>query len=65
MEREILREALRRAKTRREAAASLGLTRHQFAYRAKVPGWYYVEAKLVAPTHDPIVYALAVATRRR
>lgn len=35
----------------------------RLAYRAKVAGTYYVEAKLVAPERDPVQYRLALSRR--
>jgi subtilisin family serine protease len=35
----------------------------RLAYRARVGGTYYLEAKLVSPTHDPVQYRLAVSRR--
>ena len=32
----------------------------RLAYRARVSGTYYLEAKLVSPTHDPVQYRLAL-----
>jgi hypothetical protein len=39
-------------------------TQERLAYTARAPGTYYLEVKLVAPTEDPAVYRLALATRR-
>jgi hypothetical protein len=36
----------------------------RLAYTATVPGTYYLEVKLVAPTQDPVTYRLGVAARR-
>ena len=35
----------------------------RLAYRARVGGIYYLEAKLVAPSHDPVQYRLALSRR--
>jgi hypothetical protein len=35
----------------------------RLAYRARVSGTFYLEAKLVSPVHDPVQYRLAVSRR--
>jgi len=35
----------------------------RLAYRARVGGIYYLEAKLVSPSHDPVQYRLALSRR--
>jgi hypothetical protein len=35
----------------------------RLAYRARVTGIYYLEAKLVSPSHDPVQYGLALSRR--
>jgi hypothetical protein len=37
----------------------------RLAYRARVGGTYYLEAKLVSPTHDPVQYGLSLSVSRR
>jgi hypothetical protein len=38
-------------------------TQLRLSFRAKATGTYYIEAKLVAPTHDPVQYRLALSRR--
>jgi hypothetical protein len=35
----------------------------RLAYKARVGGTYYLEAKLVSPTRDPVQYRLALSRR--
>jgi subtilisin family serine protease len=35
----------------------------RLAYRARVAGTYYLEAKLISPAHDPVPYRLALTRR--
>jgi hypothetical protein len=58
-------ESLRTPVTKRAAQSLRFGVQERLAHTAQMTGTYYLEAKLVAPTHDPIVYTLAVATRRR
>ncbi len=38
-------------------------TQARLSYRATEPGTYYLAAKLLSPTHDPVQYRLAVSRR--
>jgi hypothetical protein len=57
-------EGLRVPLSFRAAQSARVGTQERLAYTAPSAGTYYLEAKLVAPTQDPVQYRLAVSTRR-
>jgi hypothetical protein len=56
-------EGLRVPLSNRAAQSARVGSQERLAYTATVPGTYYLEVKLVAPTQDPVTYRLGVATR--
>jgi subtilisin family serine protease len=57
-------EGLQAPLSQRAAQSALVAGQERLFYKAKDTGRYYVEVKVVVPTHTPAVYKLALATRR-